>query len=301
MSNDPQPQQSFCGYVALLGRPNVGKSTLLNHVLRQKISITSRKPQTTRHNLLGVDTEGAYQAIYMDTPGIHQRTEKALNRYMVANAKSALKEVDLRVMVVEANKWQEEDQHVLDLLAAVPGRNIAVLSKVDLVADKTTLLPEMRRLSESGLFEEIIPLSALKFDGIDVFREQIFKRLPPGPHMFAEDEITDQTERHLVEEIVREKLMRQLGDEIPHSTAVLVERFVADTDLTEIYADIYVEREGQKRIVIGKQGARLKLIGSEARKDIEKLLDTKVMLHLFVKVRKGWTNSNRLMQRLGYD
>jgi GTP-binding protein Era len=301
MSNDPQTQRSFCGYVALLGRPNVGKSTLLNHVLRQKISITSRKPQTTRHNLLGVDTEGAYQAIYMDTPGIHQRTEKALNRYMVANAKSALKEVDLRVMVVEANKWQEEDQHVLDLLAAVPGRNIAVLSKVDLVADKTTLLPEIRRLSESGLFEEIIPLSALKFDGIDVFREQIFKRLPPGPHMFAEDEITDQTERHLVEEIVREKLMRQLGDEIPHSTAVLVERFVADTDLTEIYADIYVEREGQKRIVIGKQGARLKLIGSEARKDIEKLLDTKVMLHLFVKVRKGWTNSNRLMQRLGYD
>ena len=237
----------------------------------------------------------------MDTPGIHQRTEKALNRYMVANAKSALKEVDLRVMVVEANKWQDEDQHVLDLLAAVPGRNIAVLSKVDLVADKTTLLPEIRRLSESGLFEEIIPLSALRFDGIDVFRQQIFKRLPPGPHLFAEDEITDQTERHLVEEIVREKLMRQLGDEIPHSTAVLVERFVADTDLTEIYADIYVERDGQKRIVIGKQGARLKLIGSEARKDIEKLLDTKVMLHLFVKVRKGWTNSNRLMQRLGYD
>ena len=301
MSDDTQPQPSFCGYVALLGRPNVGKSTLLNHVLRQKISITSRKPQTTRHNLLGVDTEGVYQAIYMDTPGIHQRTEKALNRYMVANAKSALKEGDLRVMVVEANKWQDEDQHVLDLLAAVPGRNIAVLSKVDLVADKTTLLPEIRRLSESGLFEEIIPLSALRFDGIDVFRQQIFKRLPPGPHLFAEDEITDQTERHLVEEIVREKLMRQLGDEIPHSTAVLVERFVADTDLTEIYADIYVERDGQKRIVIGKQGARLKLIGSEARKDIEKLLDTKVMLHLFVKVRKGWTNSNRLMQRLGYD
>lgn len=298
---DSDAVESYCGYVALLGRPNVGKSTLLNHVLRQKISITSRKPQTTRHNLLGVDTEGTYQAIYMDTPGIHQRTEKALNRYMVANAKAALKDVDLRVMVVEAGKWQQEDQHVLELLTAAPGRNIAVLSKVDLVSDKTSLLPEIQRLDETGLFEEIIPMSALRFDGVESFREQVFKRLPDGPHLFAEDEITDQTVRHLVEEIVREKLMRQLGDEIPHSTAVLVERFVEEPELTEIHADIYVERDGQKRIVIGKQGARLKLIGSEARKDIEKLLDTKVMLHLFVKVRKGWTNSSRLLQRLGYD
>lgn len=301
MSTESAAADTFCGYVALLGRPNVGKSTLLNHVVRQKISITSRKPQTTRHNLLGVDTEGAYQAIYMDTPGIHQRTEKALNRYMVANAKSALKDVDLRVFVVEAGKWQEEDQHVLDLLANVPGRNIAVLSKVDLLPDKTRLLPEIERLHDSGLFEEVIPVSALKFDGVDDLRQQIFKRLPAGPHFFAEDEVTDQTVRHLVEEIIREKLMRQLGDEIPHSTAVLVERFKEEAELTEIHGDIYVERDGQKRIVIGKQGARLKLIGSEARKDIERLLDTKVMLHLFVKVRKGWTNSNRLLKRLGYD
>lgn len=301
MTTEAGAAETYCGYVALLGRPNVGKSTLLNHVVRQKISITSRKPQTTRHNLLGVDTEGSCQAIYMDTPGIHQRTEKALNRYMVANARSALKDVDLRVLVVEAGKWLEEDQHVLDLLTALPGRNIAVLSKVDLVADKTRLLPEMQRLHDSGLFEEVIPLSALRFDGVEDLREQIFKRLPAGPHLFAEDEVTDQTVRHLVEEIVREKLMRQLGDEIPHSTAVLVERFVEETGLTEIHADIYVERDGQKRIVIGKQGARLKLIGSEARKDIERLLETKVMLHLFVKVRKGWTNSNRLLKRLGYD
>jgi len=299
--NDSEQQSSCCGYVALLGRPNVGKSTLLNHVLRQKISITSRKPQTTRHNLLGVDTEGSHQAIYMDTPGIHQNLERALNRYMVSSAKTALKDVDLRVMVVEASKWQAQDQYVLELLSAAPGKNIAVLSKVDLVSDKTRLLPEIQRLSDSGLFEEIIPMSALKFDGVDVFRHEVFKRLPEGPHLFAEDEITDQSERHLVEEIVREKLMRQLGDEIPHSTAVLVERFSVTENLTEIYADIYVERDGQKRIVIGKQGAKLKLIGSEARKDIERLLDTRVMLHLFVKVRKGWTNSNYLLQRLGYD
>ncbi len=292
---------SSCGYVALLGRPNVGKSTLLNHVLGQKISITSRKPQTTRHNLLGVDTQDQRQAIYMDTPGIHQRTEKALNRYMVANAKSALQGVDLRVFVVEAGKWQAEDEHVMEMLAAAPGRNLAVLSKVDLIADKTRLLPELKRLYDSGLFEEVIPISALRFDGVEEFREQIFQRLPSGPHLFDADDVTDQTVRHLVEEIVREKLMRQLGDEIPHSTAVLVERFVEQDGLTEIHADIYVERDGQKRIVIGKQGARLKLIGSEARKDIERLVEGRVMLHLFVKVRKGWTNSNRLLKRLGYE
>lgn len=293
--------EQYCGYVALLGRPNVGKSTLLNHVLRQKISITSRKPQTTRHNLLGVDTEGVHQAIYMDTPGIHQHIEKALNRYMVSNATAALKDVDLRVMVVEAGKFKDEDQHVVDLLKAAPGRNIAVLSKIDLLDNKNLLLPEIQRLHETGVFNQIVPVSALRQENVEVFRQQVFALLPAGPHLFAEDEVTDQSERRLVEEIVREKLMRQLGDEIPHSAAVLVERFVSRPELTEIHADIYVERDGQKRIVIGHQGARLKLIGSEARKDIEQMLDCKVMLHLFVKVRKGWTNSDRLLNRLGYE
>lgn len=304
MAEHQKPEQQSgtkCGYVALLGRPNVGKSTLLNHVLRQKISITSRKPQTTRHNLLGVDTQGDYQAIYMDTPGIHQRVEKALNRYMVTNATTALKGVDLRVMVVEAGHWKDEDQHVLDLLQAGSATNIAVLSKIDLLDNKNQLLPEILRLHDTGAFTEIIPVSALRQEGVEEFRQQIFKLLPDGPHLFGEDEITDQSERRLVEEIVREKLMRQLGDEIPHSATVLVERFVAGNRLTEIHADIYVERDGQKRIVIGRQGARLKLVGSEARKDIEVLLDTKVMLHLFVKVRKGWTNSDRLLNRLGYN
>ena len=293
--------KQHCGYVALLGRPNVGKSTLLNHILRQKISITSRKPQTTRYNVLGVDTQGVHQAIYMDTPGIHRRIEKALNRYMVSNAKAALKDVDLRVMVIEAGKFKEEDQHVLDLLQATGGTNVAVLSKVDLLENKNKLLPEIQRLHDTGVFSDIVPLSALRQEGIESFRELVFSMLPEGPHLFAEDEVTDQSERRLVEEIVREKLMRQLGDEIPHSAAVVVERFVSGPKMTEIHADIYVERDGQKRIVIGRQGARLKLVGSEARKDIEHLLDTKVMLHLFVKVRKGWTNSDKLLNRLGYE
>ncbi|NKB97494.1 MAG: GTPase Era [Pseudomonadales bacterium] len=290
-----------CGYVALLGRPNVGKSTLLNHVLRQKIAITSRKPQTTRHNLLGIDTQAQDQAIYIDTPGIHGHDGKALNRYMVGEAQRVLPDVDVRVLLLETGQWTSGDDFVLELLAKSPGRNIAVISKTDLVKKKEQLLPQMQRLDQSELFEHIIPMSALRNDGIDEFRREVFQMLPEAPHLFDGEQLTDRSERHLVEEIIREKVMRQLGDEVPHSTAVVVERFVTGPELTEIHADIYVERNGQKRIVIGQEGQKLKLIGQEARVDIERLVDNKVMLHLWVKVRKGWTNNAGMMRRLGYD
>tara|TARA_Y200000002_G_scaffold136968_1_gene112929 strand:+ start:408 stop:1298 length:891 start_codon:yes stop_codon:yes gene_type:complete len=290
-----------CGYVALVGRPNVGKSTLLNHVLGQKISITSRKPQTTRRNLIGVDTQQGNQAIYVDTPGIHQQTERELNRYMVSNATSALSDVDLLVVLIEGGKTTPADEHVLKLVAAHQVPKFAVLSKVDLIKDKAQLLPQMQALGERSLFDEIVPLSALKEDGVERFREHVFARLPLGSHFFADDEVTDQPERFLVAEIVREKLMRQLGDEIPHSATVVIEHFKQGDKVIDIHADIVVERDGQKRIVIGKQGSRLKLIGQEARKDIELMLDHQVMLHLWVKVRKGWTNSTMHMRNLGYD
>ena len=290
-----------CGYVALVGRPNVGKSTLLNHVLGQKISITSRKPQTTRRNLIGVDTQHQNQAIYVDTPGIHQQTERELNRYMVSNSTSALSDVDLLVVLIEGGKTTPADEHVLNLVAAHEVPKFAVLSKVDLIKDKTALLPQIQVLGELSLFDEIVPLSALKEDGVKRFREHVFDRLPLGPHFFADDEVTDQPERFLVAEIVREKLMRQLGDEIPHSATVVVEHFKHGDKVIDIHADIVVERDGQKRIVIGKQGSRLKLIGQESRKDIELMLDHQVMLHLWVKVRKGWTNSALHMRNLGYD
>ena len=290
-----------CGYVALVGRPNVGKSTLLNHVLGQKISITSRKPQTTRRNLIGVDTRQGNQAIYVDTPGIHQQTERELNRYMVSNATSALYDVDLLVVLIEGGKTTPADEHVLKLVAAHQAPKFAVLSKVDLIKDKAQLLPQMQALGERALFDEIVPLSALKDDGIERFRENVFARLPLGTHFFADDEVTDQPERFLVAEIVREKLMRQLGDEIPHSATVVIEHFKQGDKVIDIHADIVVERDGQKRIVIGKQGSRLKLIGLEARKDIELMLDHQVMLHLWVKVRRGWTNNAIHMRNLGYD
>ncbi|HBK12955.1 MAG TPA: GTPase Era, partial [Gammaproteobacteria bacterium] len=258
-------------------------------------------PQTTRRNLIGVDTEGAHQAIFVDTPGIHQNTERALNRYMVNHATSTLSGVDVLVLLLEGGKIVDEDEHILKLLQGARVPCFAVLSKIDLIRDKTALLPQIQRLDATELFQQILPLSALKQEGLEEFRQQIFATLPEAPHLFADDEVTDKPERFLVAEIVREKLMRQLGDEIPHAATVVIESFKVEENIVRIHADIYVEREGQKRIVIGKQGARLKLIGTEARKDIEGLLEQKVMLHLWVKVRKGWTNSAGDMRRLGYD
>jgi GTP-binding protein Era len=251
--------------------------------------------------LIGVDTQQGNQAIYVDTPGIHQQTERELNRYMVSNATSALSDVDLLVVLIEGGKTTPADEHVLKLVAAHQAPKFAVISKVDLIKNKAQLLPQMQALGERSLFDEIVPLSALKEDGIERFRENVFARLPLGTHFFADDEVTDQPERFLVAEIVREKLMRQLGDEIPHSATVVIEHFKLGDKVIDIHADIVVERDGQKRIVIGKQGSRLKLIGQEARKDIELMLDHQVMLHLWVKVRKGWTNNAMHMRNLGYD
>ncbi len=290
-----------CGYVALVGRPNVGKSTLLNHLLRQKLSITSRKPQTTRRILLGVDTEGPYQAIYVDTPGIHHHAHREINRYMVRAATSVLPDVDLVVMIVDRDQWSDEDELVLAHLNKLAVPCLAVINKIDLLRDKQALLPAMSKLDGPGVFEEIFPVSALKNEGLDQLRDAIFKRLPERPQLFPPDQLTDQTERALVGEIVREKLMRRLGDEVPHHLAVVLEGYKETPALVDISADIYVERAGQKRIVIGKGGEKLKLIGQEARKDIETLIGKRVMLRLWVKVKPGWSNSPAGLRRMGYD
>ncbi len=300
MSSDIVPE-SYCGHVAIIGRPNVGKSTLLNHVLRQKLSITSRKPQTTRHNVLGVDTKRAFQAIYLDTPGIHDDVKRAINRYMVKKATSILVDVDLVVMVLDRNKWTQHDDLVLQHIKRAGKPTFAIINKTDLIQDKADLLPVIDRLAKMQLFDEVIPVSALKQEGLDVFRKQVFAMLPARAHLFPPDQLTDQSERFLVGEIIREKLMRSLGDELPHRTGVVIEAFKQRDDLVEIQADIYVERNGQKRIVIGTRGEKLKRMGSEARKDIEQLLGCKVMLHLWVKVKAGWTYSRAELSRMGYD
>jgi len=296
-----QSETQRCGYVALIGRPNVGKSTLMNHLLQQKLAITSRKPQTTRHTLLGVDTQAQYQAIYVDTPGIHEPGDRQINRYMVREATAILKDVDIVVMLVEQDKWTAEDEMVASYLSNLRVPCLAAMNKVDQLADKSLLLPAMQRLGKLDLFTEIVPISALKGDGLANLRQEIFTRLPEHPHVFPPDQITDRPERYLVAEIIREKLMRRLGDEIPHRAAVVVEAFHQGDGGVDISADIYVERNGQKRIVIGKGGEKLKQIGEEARRDVEALLDQRVMLRLWVKVQSGWTNNPATLKRLGYD
>ena len=292
--------ETYCGLVALVGRPNVGKSTLLNHLVGQKLSITSRKPQTTRHNLMGVATQGAHQAVFVDTPGLHAHEGRALNRHMVRSAASALHDVDLVVMLLDRDRWHPQDDYVLARVAKARCPRIVVLNKIDRLQDKSTLLPALERIP-GDVFDEYFPISALTGEGLEPLRKALFARLPAGPHMFDEEQITDQSERFLVAEIVREKLMRQLGDEIPHRLTVVVEQFKDMPHIADIAADIYVERASQKRIIVGKGGARLKQVGQAAREDIERLLQRRVMLRLWVKVKPGWTDDHMALRRFGYD
>lgn len=290
-----------CGYVALAGRPNVGKSTLLNHLLRQKLSITSRKPQTTRHVLLGVDTEGDHQAIYVDTPGIHDHARREMNRQMVRAATAVLADVDLVLMVLDRDAWTSADELVLEHLRAHDVPCFAVINKVDLMPRKDALLPLIAELDGRGVFEEIFPVSALRGTGLDDLRRAVFARLPEQAHLFPPDQVTDSSERFLVSEIVREKLMRRLGEEVPHHLTVVIDAYDETPTLVDIAATVYVERAGQKRIVIGQGGEKIKQVGREAREDVERLLEKRVMLRLWVKVRPGWSQTAAGLRRVGYD
>jgi GTPase len=290
-----------CGYVALVGRPNVGKSTLLNHLVGRKLSITSRKPQTTRHTLLGVETVGAAQTIYVDTPGIHDGGGRAMNRYMLRTATSALRDVDIVVLVLERLRFDAEDEHVIDLVRVARGRKLCLINKIDQLEKLDALLPHIARLDALGVFEAIIPVSALRGTGLDRLKQEVQARLPSGPHLFPPDQVTDRSERFIAGEIVREKLMRRLGDELPHRITVVIENYVVKARIVEIDATIFVERDGQKAIIIGRNGSLLKSVGQDARIDIETLIDRKVMLRLWVKVKAGWTNNESGLQRLGFD
>jgi GTP-binding protein Era len=294
------PQATRCGYVAIVGRPNVGKSTLMNHLLGQKISITSRKPQTTRHRVLGIKTEGPVQAIYVDTPGIHREEPKAINRMMNRAATSSVRDVDVVVMVVDGLKWNEGDDHVLRKLKSTQAPVILAINKVDEIEDKAALLPHIQELAQKREFAAIIPISALRNRQLDQLEAEVSARLPESEHFFPEDQITDRTQRFLAAEIVREKIMRQLGQELPYACAVEIEEFVFENNVWHISALILVEKDSQKRIVIGDNGDRLRKIGTEARIDMEKMLECKVMLKTWVKVKSGWADDERALRSLGY-
>jgi GTPase len=290
-----------CGYVAIVGRPNVGKSTLLNHILGMKLSITSRKPQTTRHQILGVKTQDNVQVIYVDTPGIHQRRGTAINKYMNRAATSVLNDVDLILFVVQANNWSEEDQAVAERLRTVDCPVLLVVNKMDMLASKKQLLPLIEKLSSAYDFAEVIPVSALSGINVDILEQRIAELLPENTHFYPDDQVTDRSMRFLASEIIREKLIRELGQELPYTSTVDIDKYDEDDDIVRIHATIYVESEGQKAIIIGKKGARLKSIGTRAREDISKMVEMKVYLNLWVKVREGWSNDERALRGLGYS
>ena len=289
-----------CGYVAIVGRPNVGKSTLLNHILGQKLAITSRKPQTTRHNMLGIKTEGGVQAVYVDTPGLHKHNDKALNRYMNRSASSALKDVDVVVFVVDRTRWTDEDQLVLEKVRHVKCPILLAVNKADRLEDKSELLPHLNWLAEQLPQAEIVPISALQGQNLDTLEKLVGERLPESEHFYPEDQITDRSSRFLAAELIREKIMRQLGAELPYQITVEIEEFKQEGRILHIHGLILVERDGQKKIIIGDKGERIKRIGADARKDMETMFDSKVMLNLWVKVKGGWSDDERALRSLGY-
>jgi GTP-binding protein Era len=266
-----------------------------------KLSITSRKPQTTRHQILGVKTSDDTQAIYVDTPGIHQRRGTAINKYMNRAATSVLNDVDIILFVVQAKKWTEEDQAIVDKLESVSCPVLLVVNKVDKLPSKEELLPLIGELSSHYDFAEVIPVSALNGTNVDVLQEKVSSLLPENAHFYPDDQITDRSMRFLASEIIREKLTRELGQELPYTSTVDIDKYEEDADMVRIHATIYVESAGQKAIIIGKKGARLKSIGTAARQDISKMVDSRVYLNLWVKVREGWSNDERALRGLGYS
>lgn len=301
MTEQNQQPKTYCGFIAIVGRPNVGKSTLLNKILGQKISITSRKAQTTRHRIVGIHTEDQYQAIYVDTPGLHIEEKRAINRLMNRAASSAIGDVDLIIFVVEGTKWTDDDEMVLNKLRAAKAPVVLAINKVDNIKEKDELLPHITELSQKFDFAEILPISAQRGKNVHILQKIVRKSLREGGHHFPEEYVTDRSQRFMASEIIREKLMRFTGEELPYSVTVEIEQFKLNERGTyEINGLILVEREGQKKMVIGAKGQKIKTIGMEARADMERLFDNKVHLELWVKVKAGWADDERALRSLGY-
>ena len=290
-----------CGFVALVGRPNVGKSTILNRLVGQKISITSRRPQTTRHRILGIKTDAQGQIVFVDTPGLHQAQPRAMNRYMNRAAMDSLRDVDVVVFVVEGTRWKKDDDWVLEKLERVSCPVILAINKIDRVTDKAELLPHLQALSAKREFSELIPVCAKNGDHLDQLETALRKHLPESPPFYGEDQVTDRSERFLAAELVREKLFRKLGEEVPYGLTVEIERFKAEKNSLHIHALIWVEKSSHKPMVIGAKGERLKEVGREARQDMEKTFGRKVFLQLWVKVKEGWADDERALRSLGYN
>lgn len=303
MSVETPPQGSHrCGLVALLGRPNVGKSTLQNSLVGFRVSIVSPKPQTTRHRILGIATRPAAQILFVDTPGMHAQAKRAINRQLNRAARGAIDEVDVLVHVVEAGRWNDEDERVWQALHAAGKPVLLAVNKVDTIKDRGQLLPFIAEVTRERSYDAVLLVSARRSDGLEALEREIVARLPVAPPVYAEDEITDRSERFLAAELVREQLMRQLGQELPYSCTVEIEQFGEREDgISEIGAVIWVERAGQKAIVIGAGGTRLKEVGTAARLAMERLFERRVFLKLWVRVRENWSDDEAALKRFGYE
>lgn len=294
-------EETYCGFIAIVGRPNVGKSTLLNKILGQKISITSRKAQTTRHRIVGIHTEGPYQAVYVDTPGLHIEEKRAINRLMNRAASSAIGDVDLIIFVVDGTHWNDDDEMVLNKLRQAKAPVVLAINKIDNIKNKDELLPFINEITAKFDFVEIVPISAQRGNNVHNLQKIVRNSLKKGIHHFPEDYVTDRSQRFMASEIIREKLMRFMGEELPYSVTVEIEQFkLNERGVYEINGLILVERDGQKKMVIGQGGQKIKTIGTEARQDMERLFDNKVHLELWVKVKSGWADDERALRSLGY-
>ena len=293
------------GHVAVIGRPNVGKSTLVNALVGAKVSIVSNRPQTTRHRLLGIATFPEGQLLLVDTPGIHRgegkQSSTAMHRMMNRAARGAVEGVDAAVLVVEAGRWDDEDTLAFEALSEAGVPVVLAVNQVDRIRDKTMLLPYLQKATEGRNFAAVHPVSALKRNGLEALVSALLALLPEQPALYGEDEITDKSQRFLAGELVREQLMRQLGAELPYATTVEIESFTIDGTMLRIGAVIWVERDGQKAIVIGKGGTRLREIGTKARQAMERLFDSKVFLETWVRVRAGWSDDEAALKTLGYE
>jgi len=288
------------GMVAVVGRPNVGKSSLVNALVGQKISIVTAKPQTTRHRIQGVIHDPRGQVVLVDTPGLHRKTARALNRYLNDAAVASLADIDLVLWVVEAGRWNEEDDAVLEKLARVSAPVGLVVNKVDKIGDKKRLLPELAALAQRREFAFVVPASATRKDNLGPLKDELFARMPEGPPLYGEGQVEALDPRFSLAEIVREKLMERLRQELPYALTVEVEKLEREGRLTRVHAVIWVERDSQKAIVIGEGGKQLKAIGGAARRDMEARLGGKVFLQLWCKAKPGWTDDPESLRRFGY-
>lgn len=294
------------GLVAVVGRPNVGKSTLINALVGYKVSIVSQRPQTTRHRILGIDTQRSGQIVFVDTPGLHSDGKRAINRYMNRAARGSLADVQLGLLVVEAGQWRDEDENAFRILRDSGVPRALVINKVDKIRDKSTLLPYIAQVTQDRNFIEVFPVSAEKSQNLGSLRRGVLAHLPESPPLFGEDEVTDRSERFLVAELIREQLMRQLGAELPYAAAVAIESYTEEQRGTKppmlrIGANIWVERDSQKAIVIGAGGQRIRAVGQSARMAIEAQFERKVFLELWCKVRDGWSDDEASLRGFGYS